>query len=131
MSIAADVRAWLAMALPALPAITEDNFAPTSAALMVRGDPSQANVIEFVDGSYQGSQQLSFYAKSKEPATAQAQLESIQAALDKKEIALTGLQVIRVRSVSTVSFVAKEDTGESIYTFTAAVEYDGKNPYGG
>lgn len=131
MSIAADVIAWLGTNVPSLPAITEDAFAPVSAALMVRGDPSAANADEYIDGSYRGTQQLTFYAKNKSPATAQSQLATIAAALDKKEIALTALQVARVVSVSTVSFVSKEETEESIYMTVVVVDYDGKNPFGG
>lgn len=131
MSIAADVVAYLATAVPALPAITEDNFSPTGDALMVRGDPSSAVVKEFIDGSYQGTQQLTFYARNQSAAVAQSQLESVRAALDKEELDLTVLIAARVRSISTVSFVSQEETGESIYSTTVVVDYDGQNPIGG
>jgi len=94
---------------------------------MVRGDPSSAVVKEFIDGSYQGTQQLSFYSRNSDPSIAQSQLESIRAALDKEEIALTGCLAVRIRSTTGVSFVSREETGESIYVTTIVVDYDGLN----
>ena len=127
MSIAADICDWIATELTTLPAITEDNLDPASAGLMVRGDPSSAVVKEFIDGSYQGTQQLSFYSRNSDPSIAQSQLESIRAALDKEEIALTGCLAVRIRSTTSVSFVSREETGESIYVTTIVVDYDGLN----
>jgi len=64
------------------------------------------------------------------PATAQADLETVRATVDKKEIALTGVGVLKVKAVSTVSFVNKEETGEFIYSTTVDVTFDGNNPIG-
>ena len=50
--------------------------------------------------------------------------------MDKKEIALTGVGVLKVQAVSTVSFVNKEETGEFIYSTTVDVTFDGNNPIG-
>lgn len=128
MSITSDIRIYILANCPTITSILEDSFGTVMDAIMMRSDPSTANKIEFIDGSYQGTQQITFYARNKNPAIAQSQLASIRECVDKKEIALTNLQSIRVQSVSTVSFVSKEDTGESIYSTTVIVDYDGKNP---
>lgn len=130
MSIASDVKSYILTAQPTLVKIFEDGWGTTVNALMVRSDPSTANVREFVDGSYEGTQQLTFYARNDNPATAQTQLNLIRSTVDKKEIALTGLQVLKVTSVSTVSYVSKEETGEFIYSTTVDVMFNGKNPIG-
>ena len=129
MSIASDVKTYILTNATSITKMTEDNFGATNPGLMVRSDPSIANEKEFIDGSYEGVQQLTFYARDSSPANAQAVLNLIRSTIDKKEIALTGLQVLRVQSVSTVSFVSKEDTGEFIYSTTADVGFYGKNPY--
>ena len=129
MSIASDVKTYILTNATSITKMTEDNFGATNPALMVRSDPSTANEVEFIDGSYEGRQQLTFYARDSNPANAQAVLNLIRSTIDKKEIALTGLQVLKVQSVSTVSYVSKEDTGEFIYSTTADVTFYGKNPY--
>jgi hypothetical protein len=127
VSIAADLITYV-KANSSITTIFEDNYGADSASIQARSDPSPANVREHIDGSTQGGQQVTFYARNKNPATAISQLETIRACVDKEEIALTALQVVRVQSVSTVSFVSKEDTGESIYSTTVIVDFDGKNP---
>ena len=129
MSIASDVKTYILTNAPTITKLLEDNFGPSNPALMVRSDPSTANEKEFIDGSYEGRQQLTFYARDSNPANAQAVLNLIRTTIDKKEIALTGLQVLKVQSVSTVSYVSKEDTGEFIYSTTADVAFYGKNPF--
>ena len=129
MSIASDVKTYILTNATSITKMMEDNFGSTDPALMVRSDPSTANEKEFIDGSYEGRQQLTFYARDSNPANAQAVLNLIRSTIDKKEITLTGLQVLKVQSVSTVSYVSKEDTGEFIYSTTADVEFYGKNPF--
>ena len=129
MSIASDVKTYILANATSITKMMEDNFGATNPALMVRSDPSTANEVEFIDGSYEGRQQLTFYARDSNPANAQAVLNLIRSTIDKKEIALTGLQVLKVQSVSTVSYVSKEDTGEFIYSTTADVAFYGKNPF--
>ena len=129
MSIASDLRTYL-LTKTNLATIFEDAFGLEQNAVMIRSDPSTANVIEYVDGSYTGTQQLSIYARNVNPATAQADLEKVRATVDKKEITLTGVGVLKVQAVSTVSFVNKEETGEFIYSTTVDVTFGGNNPIG-
>lgn len=129
MSIASDLRTYL-LTETELTTIFEDAFGLEQNAVMIRSDPSTANVTEYVDGSYAGTQQLSIYARNVTPATAQADLETVRATVDKKEITLTGVGVLKVQSVSTVSFVNKEETGEFIYSTTVDVTFDGNNSIG-
>ena len=126
MSIANDVRTYL-LTETELTTIFEDAFGLEQNAVMIRSDPSTANVIEYVDGSYTGTQQLSIYARNVNPATAQADLETVRATVDKKEITLEDDGDLRVEAVSTVSFVKKEETGEFIYVITVDVAFDGTN----
>jgi hypothetical protein len=87
-------------------------------------------VREFIDGSTTGTQSLSFYARSKTPGTAIDTLNDIKAELDQPEITLSETLCIRVLPNSNVSFVSKEDTGESVYTFSADIDYDSQNGKG-
>ena len=56
MSIASDLRTYL-LTETNLTTIFEDAFGLEQNAVMIRSDPSTANVIEYVDGSYTGTQQ--------------------------------------------------------------------------
>lgn len=129
MSIASDVRDYIETETE-LTNIGLDSFGSTVNTMIVRSDPSPANLKEFVDGSYEGSQQLTVYARNTNPDTAQANLEAVRAAVDKKEIELTGVGVAKVMASSTVSFVNKETSGEFIYSTTVDVTFDGNNPIG-
>ena len=131
MDLVSDLRTWTMAQLPSLYAtMTKDNWGTTVEALMIRGDPSSARVVEYVDGSNTGSQQVTFYARSANPATAKNALDAIYAKYNQPEIALTGVLCIRVNPVSLPAFVSKEDSGESIYSMTVNVDFDGKNPIG-
>ena len=107
--------------------MTVDSFGSVLESLMVRGDPSSAMETQYIDGSCAGKQNISFYARSKNPLTAIAALDAISDKIRLQEISLTGVLCIVVSSTSIPSFVSKEDSGESIYSFTATVEYDGLN----
>lgn len=128
MNITNDVKTYVTtnMTNP-YAAMTIDNFGVAMEALMIRGDPSQATVVEYIDGSTNGTQSVSFYARSKNPATALAALDDIRVLLDQPEITLTNALCIKVYPRTLPAFVSKEATGESIYTFTVDVEYNGKN----
>jgi hypothetical protein len=123
MNITADIQAWVKANVSLYGAITIDNFGATSESLMVRGDPSNAKETPYLDGSAAGVQQLSFYARSKTPATAISALDTISKAIDLDEIAVTDALTITCRNVTTPFFVSKENSGESIYTFSATLEY--------
>jgi len=129
VSIASDLITYIKAQQATITSIKEDGFGSTVNDVMARSDPSTANVREFVDGSYAGVQQVTFYARNTSPAAAQSVLNLIRSTVDKKEITLTALQVLRVTAVSTVSFVNKETTGEFIYSTTVNVDFDGKNPF--
>lgn len=128
MSIASNLIDYIKTNATTITDIKEDSFG-TGNQVMARSDPSTANTKEYIDGSYAGKQQVTFYARNSSPSDAQAVLNLIRTTVDKKEITLTSLQVLRVIAVSTVSFVSKEDTGEFIYSTTVDVDFDGKNPY--
>jgi len=129
VSIASDVRDYIETE-SSITDIGLDSFGSTVNTMIVRSDPSTANVEEFIDGSYKGQQQLTVYARNTNPDTAQSNLEAVRAAVDKKEITLTGVGVAKVVAGSTVSFVNKETTGEFIYSTTVDVTFDGNNPIG-
>jgi len=116
--------------LTTLTPMTIDNFGTVLESFMLRGDPSSATVTEFVDGSTTGSQQITFYARSKSPATCMSALDSIMKKFNQPQITLTEVFCASVNQVSIPSFVSKEDSGESIYSMTVSVDFDGKNPIG-
>lgn len=128
MSIASDVRDYIEDTT-SLANIGLDSFGSVVNTMIVRSDPSPANLKEFIDGSYEGNQQLTVYARNTNPDTAQSNLEAVRAAVDKKEIELTGVGVAKVMASSTVSFVNKETSGEFIYSTTVDVLFNGNNPF--
>lgn len=123
MNITADIKTWVKANVQLYGDITADNFGAVVESLMVRGDPSSAKETTYIDGSAAGVQNLSFYARSKTPATAINALDTISNAIDMREIAVTGALTITCKQVTSPAFVSKEDSGESIYVFTATVEY--------
>lgn len=128
MNIVSDVRTYVTAQLTGLYAsMSMDNFGTAPEALMIRGDPSQATVTEYIDGSTTGRQVVSFYARSKNPATALGALDAIRDKLNQPEITLTGVLCIRVMPVALPAIVGKEETGESVYVMTVDIEFDGKN----
>jgi len=129
VSIASDLITYIKAQQATITSINEDQFGSTVNQVKATSDPSTAIKKEHIDGTTCGTQQIAFYARNTDPAAAQAVLNLIGTTVDKKEIALTGLQVLRVQKVSTVSFVNKETTGEFIYTMTVDVDFDGKNPF--
>jgi hypothetical protein len=130
MNIVDDIRAHLTSTLTLYGPMYVDAFGTTVESLMIRGDPSSARETEFVDGSFTGTQTLSFYARSASPATAIAALEAIRAALDDTIIALTGVTRVEIYPVTLPAFVDKDDAGISTYYLTVNVEYDGNNAKG-
>lgn len=132
MNIVSDIHTWIMAQLTTqlYATMTTDNLAASVESIMIRGDPSSARELEFVDGSSTGNQQVTFYARSANPATAKNALDLIYAKFNQPEIALTGVLCIRVNPVSLPAFVSKEDSGESIYSMTVNVDFDGKNPIG-
>lgn len=128
MNITSDVRAYVNTNLPSLYAsVGLDSFGSTVEAIIARSDPSEAVVKEFIDGSTTGVQTISFYARSKAPATAIAALDAIRALLDQPEITLSGVLCIKVMPRVLPSLVSNEDTGASIYVLTVDVSFDGNN----
>lgn len=129
MNITADIKAYVATKITNPYAVmTIDSFGIAPEALMVRADPSQATVVEYIDGSTSGTQSVSFYARSKNPATALSALDAIRLLFNQPEITLTSVSCVKIITRTLPALVSKEDTGESIYTFTVDVSYHGKNP---
>lgn len=130
MNIVSDLKTFImASPAPSLP-MTMDAFGTTMESLMIRGDPSSGTVIEFTDGSTTGTQVLSIYARSKNPATALNALDTIRKKLDGAKITLTEVTYRDIEIVTLPAYVSKEDTGEFVYTMTVNVEFDGKNTKG-
>lgn len=129
IDIASDVKNYINAQINNLFAsMTYDEFASTAEALMIRRDPSTAVEKPFIDGSFSGQQQLAFYARSKTPATARNTLQQILDLFNEPSISLTDAICMSAKQVSTISFVGKLTTGESIYTCTIIINYDCDNP---
>jgi hypothetical protein len=91
--------------------------------LMIRGDPSTLNETGYIDGSVQGKQSFSIYARSANPSTAIAGLDAIKNALWLCDFSITDAQNITIKITTTPAFVSKETSGESVYYITGIVEY--------
>lgn len=104
-------------------------FGLLAESIVIRSDPSEATVTEFIDGSSTGRQSISFYARSKTPTNAIEALVKIKNALDKTELSLTDVLCIRVTPRTLPAIVEKNDTGEFVYTMVVDIEFDNNNKF--
>jgi hypothetical protein len=98
--------------------VTYDAFAGDSTEeLMVRHDPSPALTKRYLDGSWWGTFNFSFYAKSADMAKARAQLEAIAGVLNIETFAdLFGLSEGRLTLVTRPVLVDQDKSGVTIQT---------------
>lgn len=104
-------------------------FGLLAESIVIRSDPSEATVTEFIDGSSTGRQSISFCARSKAPTNAIEALVKIKNALDKTELSLTDVLCIRVTPRTLPAIVEKNDTGEFVYTMVVDIEFDNNNKF--
>ena len=130
MNIINDVKNYLdGLDLDLYAPIGLEAFGLLSESIVVRSDPSEATVTEFIDGSSTGRQSISFYARSKAPTNAIEALVKIKNALDKTELSLTDVLCIRVTPRTLPAIVEKNDTGEFVYTMVVDIEFDNNNKF--
>lgn len=130
MNIINDVKNYLdGLNLDLYAPIGLEAFGLLSESIVIRSDPSEATVTEFIDGSSTGRQSISFYARSKAPTNAIEALVKIKNALDKTELSLTDVLCIRVTPRTLPAIVEKNDTGEFVYTMVVDIEFDNNNKF--
>lgn len=130
MNIINDVKNYLdGLDLDLYASIGLEAFGLLSESIVIRSDPSEATVTEFIDGSSTGRQSISFYARSKAPTNAIEALVKIKNALDKTELSLTDVLCIRVTPRTLPAIVEKNDTGEFVYTMVVDIEFDNNNKF--
>lgn len=130
MNIINDVKNYLdSLGLGLYATIGLEAFGLLSESIVIRSDPSEATVTEFIDGSSTGRQSISFYARSKAPTNAIEALVKIKNALDKTELSLTDVLCIRVTPRTLPAIVEKNDTGEFVYTMVVDIEFDNNNKF--
>lgn len=130
MNIINDVKNYLdSLDLDLYAPIGLEAFGLLSESIVIRSDPSEATVTEFIDGSSTGRQSISFYARSKAPTNAIEALVKIKNALDKTELSLTDVLCIRVTPRTLPAIVEKNDTGEFVYTMVVDIEFDNNNKF--
>lgn len=130
MNIINDVKNYLdVLDLNLYAPIGLEAFGLLSESIVIRSDPSEATVTEFIDGSSTGRQSISFYARSKAPTNAIEALVKIKNALDKTELSLTDVLCIRVTPRTLPAIVEKNDTGEFVYTMVVDIEFDNNNKF--
>ena len=128
MNIVSDVKNYLdSLDLNLYAPIGLEAFGLLSESIVIRSDPSEATVTEFIDGSSTGRQSISFYARSKAPTNAIEALVKIKNALDKTELSLTDVLCIRVTPRTLPAIVEKNDTGEFVYSMVVDIEFDNNN----
>ena len=128
MDLVSDICTFTKTQLPTLYAtLTTDNMGKEEEALMIRGDPSTAVVTQFIDGSTTGEQQVTFYARSMNNATAKDALYSIWGIFNQPKITLTDAVCIRAAPVTMPAFVNEEENGAVNYSMTVSVEFDAQN----
>jgi len=130
VNIINDVKKYLdGLGLGLYAQIGLEAFGLLSESIVIRSDPSEATVTEFIDGSSTGRQSISFYARSKAPTNAIEALVKIKNALDKTELSLTDVLCIRVTPRTLPAIVEKNDTGEFVYTMVVDIEFDNNNKF--
>lgn len=130
MNIINDVKNYLdGLDLDLYAPIGLEAFGLLAESIVIRSDPSEATVTEFIDGSSTGRQSISFYARSKAPTNAIEALVKIKNALDKTELSLTDVLCIRVTPRTLPAIVEKNDTGEFVYTMVVDIEFDNNNNF--
>lgn len=130
MNIINDVKDYLdSLDLDLYAPIGLEAFGLLAESIVIRSDPSEATVTEFIDGSSTGRQSISFYARSKAPTNAIEALVKIKNALDKTELSLTDVLCIRVTPRTLPAIVEKNDTGEFVYTMVVDIEFDNNNKF--
>ena len=130
MNIINDVKNYLdGLNLDLYAPIGLEAFGLLAESIVIRSDPSEATVTEFIDGSSTGRQSISFYARSKAPTNAIEALVKIKNALDKTELSLTDVLCIRVTPRTLPAIVEKNDTGEFVYTMVVDIEFDNNNKF--
>ena len=130
MNIINDVKNYLdSLDLNLYAPIGLEAFGLLSESIVIRSDPSEATVTEFIDGSSTGRQSISFYARSKAPTNAIEALVKIKNALDKTELSLTDVLCIRVTPRTLPAIVEKNDTGEFVYSMVVDIEFDNNNKF--
>ena len=130
MNIINDVKNYLdGLDLDLYAPIGLEAFGLLAESIVIRSDPSEATVTEFIDGSSTGRQSISFYARSKAPTSAIEALVKIKNALDKTELSLTDVLCIRVTPRTLPAIVEKNDTGEFVYTMVVDIEFDNNNKF--
>ena len=130
MNIVSDVKNYLdSLDLNLYAPIGLEAFGLLSESIVIRSDPSEATVTEFIDGSSTGRQSISFYARSKAPTNAIEALVKIKNALDKTELSLTDVLCIRVTPRTLPAIVEKNDTGEFVYSMVVDIEFDNNNKF--
>ena len=130
MNIINDVKNYLdGLDLDLYAPIGLEAFGLLSESIVIRSDPSEATVTEFIDGSSTGRQSISFYARSKAPTNAIEALVKIKNALDKTELSLTDVLCIRVTPRTLPAIVEKNDTGEFVYSMVVDIEFDNNNKF--
>ena len=130
MNIINDVKNYLdGLDLDLYAPIGLEAFGLLAESIVIRSDPSEATVTEFIDGSSTGRQSISFYARSKAPTNAIEALVKIKNALDKTELSLTDVLCIRVTPRTLPAIVEKNDTGEFVYSMVVDIEFDNNNKF--
>lgn len=130
MNIINDVKNYLdGLDLDLYAPIGLEAFGLLAESIVIRSDPSEATVTEFIDGSSTGRQSISFCARSKAPTNAIEALVKIKNALDKTELSLTDVLCIRVTPRTLPAIVEKNDTGEFVYTMVVDIEFDNNNKF--
>ena len=93
--------------------------------IMSRHDPSQARVIEYLDGSSVGEKSISYYVRDENPETCDKTLQTIAGALDNLEITdISDSTTSYTLSVDSVpSFNSIDDKNQFIYKIDVTISF--------
>lgn len=92
--------------------------------IISRYDPSTAREKEFIDGSAVGSQQISYFVRSKDAAYCRNILSLITDKVENLSCNNEDGVEIRFQSLTLATFVSTDDKDQVIYTATVKADYN-------
>ena len=124
MNLISEVNSYLKSRHSFFSSFSHDIFLTEGDELMCRSDPAVFKETSYFDGSSIGKARFSYYAKSCDAKKAQDELNKILELLNLPEIEITGKLYVKCEPQTQVTFVAKYENGELVYTCTILLEFE-------
>lgn len=91
--------------------------------LISRHEPGQANVVEYIDGSSEGTVSLGYYCRMTDAVVCREVLTKVINILDNAKITDKDGLIVDVTAVTTPQFTGTDDKERSIYSCSINADY--------